>query len=257
MRIGVNLGPCGDWQAIVRGVQLAEACGYDAVGFLDHYHADKMEWPYLSGWSLYGALAVLTQRIKLVPLVVDHLNYLPGVLAKESASLSIVSGGRFELGIGAGDFFEEARAWNTVVPSAQERVERLCETITVLRQIWQGEQVNFEGSYTKLAGAAALPVPVQPLRVMVGAGSSRRLIRSAATYADEINVYANDDLIHYASEQIKLAQRPVALSVYAWDWPEGVEQKLVQWDEMGVERVFLTFWPPYDTIQTWSNHLPQ
>src|SRR5437764_6107228 len=121
MRIGVNLGPTGDWSVILAAAQTADTYGFDALSFLDHYHAPKLEWPYLCGWSLYGALAMATSRIHLVPTVIDRLNYLPGVLAKETATLSILSGGRFELGIGAGDFFEEARAWGLAVPGETGR----------------------------------------------------------------------------------------------------------------------------------------
>jgi hypothetical protein len=146
MRIGVNLGPTGDWPAMLAAARTADTSGFDALGFLDHYHAPKLEWPYLCGWSLYGALAILTSRIHLVPMVIDRLNYLPGVLAKESSALSFLSNGRFELGIGAGDFFEEASAWGLAVPDAATRITGLKETIMSLRRIWTGEHVNFEGS---------------------------------------------------------------------------------------------------------------
>src|SRR5712692_6654792 len=188
MRIGINLGPTGNWSAILAAAQTADASGFDALSFLDHYHASKLEWPYLCGWSLYGALAMATSRIHFVPMVIDRLNYLPGVLAKETSTLSIVSGGRFELGIGAGDFFEEARAWGLAVPDAAARITGLKETIMVLRRIWTGEQLH-------LTNAASTPVPSIPPRVVVGAGSSRQLIRSAVEYADEINVYADEELI--------------------------------------------------------------
>src|SRR5438552_8832565 len=122
MRIAANLGPTGDWDAILAAAQLADEHGYDAISFLDHYHAVKLEWPYLCGWSLYGALAMATSRIHLVPMVIDRLNYLPGVLAKEASTLSILSAGRFKLGIGAGDFFEEAQAWGLTVPDVTARI---------------------------------------------------------------------------------------------------------------------------------------
>src|ERR687888_590861 len=133
MRIGANLGPTGDWNAILNAARTADATGFDAISFLDHYHAPKLEWGYLCGWSLYGALAMATSRIHLVPMVIDRLNYLPGVLAKETSTLSFVSGGRFELGIGAGDFFEEAAAWGLAVPDAAARIMGLKETVLVLR----------------------------------------------------------------------------------------------------------------------------
>src|SRR5260370_40675292 len=157
MRIAVNLGPTGDWPAMLAAAQEADAFGFDAVGFLDHYHIDNPEWSYICGWSAYGALAMATSRIHLVPMVIDHMNYLPGVLAKETSTLSILSGGRFELGIGAGDYFEEARAWGLEVPPAPARITGLKETITVLRHIWSGEQVTFEGEHLHLKNAASTP----------------------------------------------------------------------------------------------------
>ena len=250
MRIGVNLGPTGDWPAMLAAARTADTSGFDALGFLDHYHAPKLEWPYLCGWSLYGALAMLTSRIHLVPMVIDRLNYLPGVLAKETSALSFLSNGRFELGIGAGDFFEEASAWGLAVPDAATRITGLKETIVSLRRIWTGEHVNFEGEQIHLTNAACTPAPSSPPRVVVGAGSSRRLIRSAVEYADEINVYASDEIIRFARQEIEASHRAVALSVYVWDWPADIATSLATWEQLGVERTFLTFWHPFDTIES-------
>ncbi len=249
MRLGVNLGPHDDWPAILDAARRAERLGFDAVGFFDHYHAAKLEWSSINGWSVYGALAMATSRIRLIPLVIDRLNYLPGVLAKETATLAILSGGRFELGIGAGDYFEEARAWGTPVPNATERIAGLKETVIALRQIWQGDFVTFEGEHIHLKQAAVTPAPPVPPRVVVGTGSSRRLIASAVDYADEINVYADDELIRFARQQIEAAGRPVVLSSYVWDWPEQLEERLAAWEQLGVERAFLTFWHPFDQLE--------
>jgi alkanesulfonate monooxygenase SsuD/methylene tetrahydromethanopterin reductase-like flavin-dependent oxidoreductase (luciferase family) len=227
----------------------ADSLGFDAVGFLDHYHSEKLEWSYICGWSAYGALAMATTRIRLVPLVIDRMNYLPGVLAKETATLALLSGGRFELGIGAGDFFSEAHAWGSPVPGAATRIALLQETVLALRQIWQGDAVTFIGKHILLDQAACTPAPPAPPRVMVGTGRSRQLIDSALEYADEINVYADDELIRFARLQIDASPRPIALSVYAWDWPEPLPERLAQWEELGVERVFLTFWNPFADLE--------
>lgn len=248
MRIGINLGPNGDWATILATAKLADESGFDALSLLDHYHTEKLEWPYLCGWSAFGALAMATSRIHLVPMVIDRMNYLPGVLAKEVATLSILSAGRFELGIGAGDFFEEAQAWGISVPSAHIRISELKETITVLRHIWAGEKVTFDGEHLHLKNAACTPTPPHPIHVVVGVGSSRQLIRSAVTYANEINVYANDDLIRFARQEIEQSHRPVSLSVYVWDWLEDIPSKLSTWEQLGVERTFLTLWHPFDKI---------
>ena len=241
MRIGVNLGPTGDWSAMLAAAQEADVSGFDSVGFLDHFHADKPEWSYICGWSAYGALALATSRIHLVPMVIDHLNYLPGVLAKDTSTVSIISAGRFELGIGAGDCFEEARAWGLLVPDVSARISGLKETITVLRRIWRGEQVTFEGEHLHLKNAASTPLPPTLPRVVVGCGGSRRLIRSAVGYADE-------DLIRFAHHEIEVSHRAIILSVFVWDWPEDIAGMLAAWEQLGVQRTFLTFWHPFDLL---------
>lgn len=250
MRIGVNLGPAEDWPAILAAAQFAEANGFDALSFIDHYHAPQLDWSYLCGWSLYGALAMLTTRIHLVPMVIDRMNYLPGVLAKETSTLSMLSNGRFELGIGAGDFFEEAAAWGLTVPDAATRITELKETIMALRRIWTGELVNFEGEQIHLTNAACTPAPAVPPRIVVGAGSSRRLIRSAVEYADEINVYASDEIVRFARQEIEASRRAISLSVYVWDWPDDITASLATWEQLGAERTFLTFWEPFNGIES-------
>lgn len=255
MRIAVNLGPTGDWPAILAAARTAEANGFDAIGFLDHYHAPKLEWPYLCGWSLYGALAMHTTRIHLVPMVIDRMNYVPGVLAKETSVLSILSNGRFELGIGAGDFFEEAVAWGLPVPDAAARVTGLKETILALRRVWTGEYITFEGEQLHLTNAACTPGPIVPPPIVVGAGSSQRLIRSAVEYADEINVYASKELIRFARQEIDASGRTIGLSVFVWDWPADIAASLTAWTQLGVERVFLTFWHPFDSIESMVQYL--
>src|SRR5262249_48564238 len=85
---------------------------------------------------------------------------------------------------------------------------------------------------------------------VVGAGKSRRLIRSAVGYADEVNVYAEDEIVRFARDEIERSARDVALSVYAWAWPDDVEAGVRTWADCGVDRAFLTFWPPYDEIET-------
>ena len=71
MRIGVNLGPTANWPSMLAAARTADVLGFESVGFLDHYHAPRLNWPYLCGWSLYGALAMVTSRISLVPMVID------------------------------------------------------------------------------------------------------------------------------------------------------------------------------------------
>jgi len=253
MRIGVNLGPTGNWQAVLEAARKVDEYGFDAVSLLDHYHAVKPEWSYVCGWSLYGAMAMATQRVKLVPMVICRLNYLPGVLAKETAMLTMLSGGRFELGIGAGDYFEEMRAWGVTVPGPEGRVEGLRETIEVLREAWKGEAVMFAGKHIQVQGGLCVPAPESAPRVVVGVGKSPRLLRSAVEYADEVNVYADEEMMREAQKMIEAAGRTVVLSVYVWDWREDIEEKLKEWEQLGVERAFVTFWEPFEKLEQAAN----
>ena len=253
MKIGVNLGPTGNWTKVLEAAKKADEYGFDALSFLDHYHAVKPEWGYVCGWSLYGALAMATRRIKLVPMVICRLNYLPGVLAKETAMLATMSDGRFELGIGAGDYFEEMHAWGIPVPKANERIEGLKETVQVLQEIWKGGKVTFEGKHVQVHNGLCVPMPDRAPRVVVGVGSSRRLLHSAVEYADELNVYANEELMREARKEIEKAGREVTLSTFVWEWREDIKEKLKEWEQLGVERTFVTFWEPFEKLEQAAN----
>lgn len=253
MRIGVNLGPTANWTAVLEAAKRADNYGFDAVSFLDHYHAAKQEWGYICGWSLYGALAMATSYIKLVPMVICRLNYLPGVLAKEAAMLAIISGGRFELGIGAGDYFEEMQAWGIPVPGASERIEGLRETVHVLQSAWKGEEVTFEGKYVQVHNGLCVPAPDTAPHVVVGVGKSRRLLHSAVEYADEVNVYADEEMMREARKEVDASGRKIAVSAYIWDWREDIGEKLKEWEQLGIERTFITFWEPFDKLKQATN----
>ena len=125
MRIGAVLSPVDDWQRVVEGARAADELGFDSVSFWDHYHSPRPEWGYVCGWAAYGYLAAVTRDVRFVSMVLNALHYQLGVLAKESSMLSIASGGRFELGIGAGDWPESFAAWGHNFPSAVERLARL------------------------------------------------------------------------------------------------------------------------------------
>jgi alkanesulfonate monooxygenase SsuD/methylene tetrahydromethanopterin reductase-like flavin-dependent oxidoreductase (luciferase family) len=243
MQLGVVLSPTGEWPAILRAARLADEDGLAAVGFWDHYHSERPEWAMVCGWAAYGALAAATTRIRLTPLVLCQLNYRLGVLAKESAVLSLVSGGRFELGIGAGDYPAEFAAWHQPFPPPASRVARLAETVAALRRLWQGGRVTVAGEHVRLTAAACTPAPPVPPRVVVGVGGSRRLLRSAVAYADELNLYPDPALLAEARRAVAASGRAVALSVYvhlAGDaWPADLVETLKPWAAAGAVRAFV------------------
>ena len=237
-----------DWADIVRAARLADDIGLDAVGLSDHYQSLRPEWGYVSGWSAHGYLAAVTKRVRLVPMVINNLHFQPGVLAKETSMLSIASGGRFELGIGAGDWPQSFIAWGRPYPGPRARSKRLEETVVALRQLWTGGSVSISGDHVRLKDAICTPVPDLPPPVIVGVGDSKKMLREALRFADEVNVYANPDVVDIGQQLIARAPRSIGMSVYlGWqdeNWPEDPTAELRRWNDRGIDRCFVSVGGP-------------
>lgn len=255
VEIAVTLGPCSDVGAVVDAARRADAAGLDAVGTWDHVQSGGEGFPIVCGWAVQGAIALATSRIRITPMVVNVLNHPLSALAKETSMLALLSGGRFELGIGCGIWAEEQQAWGRTLPPGPERVERLAATVAALRRLWAGETLTEIVAGTELAGALSQPGPVMSPRVVVGA-SAPRLIRSAACWADGINLMAWDDagrerILPLAREAVAEAGREVELSLLLMteDLDDDAGARLAHWAEAGVTRVFVNLMPPYDAVE--------
>jgi alkanesulfonate monooxygenase SsuD/methylene tetrahydromethanopterin reductase-like flavin-dependent oxidoreductase (luciferase family) len=240
VRIAALLTPLADWDAIAEAARAADDAGLDAVGFWDHYHSGQPDWAYVCGWSALGAIAAGTKRVRLLPMVLNNLHYEPGVLAKESSILQLLSGGRFELGIGAGDWPSSFAAWGRPYPDVDERLDRVAETIEALRLAWTGEPVSYAGRYVQLDEAICTPAPPTPPRVVAGVGGSRRAMERLQPLADEVNVYADEELIGEAVTAAGTADHTVDVSVFlSWEWehwPADPAGELARWADLGVAR---------------------
>ena len=247
MRIGAILSPIldpGDVVAAARAADAADAAGLDAVGLWDHYHSPRPEWGYVAGWSMLGLLAAATERVRLVPMVLNNLHYQLGVLAKESSILALASGGRFELGIGAGDWPASFPPWGEPFPAVEERLGRLQESIAALRELWAGGEVRRDGRWVRLDGATSTPCPAELPRVVVGVGGSRRTLAVARSFADELNVYAGPGLIEEAADAVRADGRGASVSVFLsweWDkWPEDPSAELADLERRGATRAYVS-----------------
>lgn len=252
MRVGIVLVN-GTWQQIVDAAHQADAAGLDSIGFWDHYHSSYPGWEPHNGWAVYGYLAAMTERIRLCPLVLDGPNYRLGPLTKETAMLSILSDGRFDLGIGIGDIPEEEEAWGEPpYPDANVRLDWLEEVIAALRLAWTGEKVDYMGKHIRLRGAHCPPAPPAPPPVVIGAAASMRMVRRAVAYADEINVYNNPTVLAGAKEAISASGRDIRLSSCADQFedlgdqaPGSLKDQLWRWQDTGVDRLFISLYEPY------------
>jgi alkanesulfonate monooxygenase SsuD/methylene tetrahydromethanopterin reductase-like flavin-dependent oxidoreductase (luciferase family) len=244
VKIVAVLAPVAEWAPVLAAAEAAERAGLAGISLWDHYHSGRPEWGYGAGWSAYGAIAARTTRVRMTPMVLNNLHYDIGVLAKESSVLSIASGGRFELGIGGGDWPESFAAWGAPFPAAAERTERLVETIAALREIWSGAPVTYDGRHVRLLDAICTPPPPAPPRVVVGVGKSRRVLDAVAALADEYNVYADAAVVADARQVAAAQERPVSVSVFfswEWDkWPADPAGELAQWRERGVDRCYVS-----------------
>lgn len=181
--------------------QLAVARVAEEEGFGGFFRSDHwLKMGDVSGlpgptdsWVTLGAIARETTRIRLGTLVSSATFRLPGPLAIAVAQVDEMSGGRVELGLGAGWFADEHVAYGIPFPAQAERFERLEEQLEIITGLWRcplDGQFTFEGRHYGLVGSPALPKPVQPNGppVIVGGYGARRTPAIAARFADEFNV---------------------------------------------------------------------
>ena len=198
MRVSVFTEPHrgADYDDQLRFARLVEETGFEGFFRADHYRAMGDE-PALPGptdaWLTLAALARETSRIRLGTLVTSATFRLPGPLAVMVAQVDRMSGGRVELGIGAGWYEREHTAYGIPFPPVSERFDRLAEQLEIVTGLWRtpsDETYSFTGEHYRLVDAPALPKPVQRPGppVIVGGRGPKRTPELAARYADEFNM---------------------------------------------------------------------
>jgi F420-dependent oxidoreductase-like protein len=266
----------------LRVAQHAEELGFDGFFRSDHFLSmgsrDGLPGP-TDSWLTLAALAVQTSRIRLGTLVTSATFRLPGLLAISVAEVDQMSGGRIELGLGAGWYEAEHRAYGVPFPSTRERFDRLSEQLAIVTGLWStppGERFTFRGGYYDLYDSPALPKPVQSPGppVIVGGNGPKRTPALAARYADEFNIaFRPLDETRQAFERVAAAceqegrdaagRAPLVLSVahtvacgrteaearQRADWigytpplfgtPDQVVEQVGRYAELGATRVFL------------------
>jgi alkanesulfonate monooxygenase SsuD/methylene tetrahydromethanopterin reductase-like flavin-dependent oxidoreductase (luciferase family) len=166
--------------AAVDHVLAAERAGLDLVGIQDHPYQRR----FFDTMALLSFLAARTARVRLFPAVANLPLRHPAMLAKEAATIDVLSGGRFELGLGAGAFWEGIEAFGGPRRSGPESVDALEEAIAILRACWSGERsVTFEGEHYRVRGMKFGPPPAHPIGIWLGAYGPR-MMRVVGRLAD-------------------------------------------------------------------------
>jgi alkanesulfonate monooxygenase SsuD/methylene tetrahydromethanopterin reductase-like flavin-dependent oxidoreductase (luciferase family) len=173
LKLGVFVVPdATDPDTTLAAIQAADQTGLDLVGVQDHPYQRR----FFDTWTLLSYAAGRTEWVRLMPDVVNLPLRLPSVLAKSAASLDVLSGGRVELGVGAGAFWEGIEAMGGRRLTPKESVDALGEAIPILRGFWSGERsVTVEGAHHRVKGAKPGPAPAHPIGIWVGAYGPRML----------------------------------------------------------------------------------
>jgi alkanesulfonate monooxygenase SsuD/methylene tetrahydromethanopterin reductase-like flavin-dependent oxidoreductase (luciferase family) len=157
-----------------------ERLGLDYIGVQDHPYQRR----FVDTWTLLSMIAARTSRVGLFPDVACLPLRPPAVLAKAAASLDVLSGGRVELGLGAGSFWDAVAGYGGPRRGPGESLAALAEAVQVIRKVWSGERnLRFEGEHYRLAGVHSGPVPAHPVGIWLGVHGPRAL-RLAGRVAD-------------------------------------------------------------------------
>ena len=194
-----GVAPADLFATIARQAKDAEEAGFDTVLVMDHFFQlpalGPPEHEMIECYTLLAALARETSTARLSALVTGNTYRNPAVLAKTVTALDVVSGGRAQLGIGAGWFQLEHEAFGIPFGTFSDRFEKLEEALQIIIPMLRGEQANLEGAHYTAKAAHNVPAPLSRIPVMIGGGGERKTLRMVAQYADESNLIAERDAI--------------------------------------------------------------
>jgi probable F420-dependent oxidoreductase len=184
--------PLTDFNAARAVAERAETLGFYSIAAEDHFFMRGIfqrepDEPRLECFTLLSALAPLTTHVKLTQIVTAHSFRHPALLAKIISTLHHITGGRVELGLGAGWFREEYDAFGFPYPTPSVRIAQMAEGLQVIKRLWSEQRASFRGEFYRMANAPHTPKPVPRPRIMLGGGGPK-LLRVAAAEADVVNI---------------------------------------------------------------------
>jgi alkanesulfonate monooxygenase SsuD/methylene tetrahydromethanopterin reductase-like flavin-dependent oxidoreductase (luciferase family) len=183
LRFGIAYGPRTDWTETAGFVREVEALGFDSYWTMDHPVSG------FDAWSTLAALAAVTTRLRLGPLVSCVYYRSPAQLARLAADVDRISGGRLVLGLGGGNHAREFAKLGIPFPATAARLAAVEETIRIVRGLWGEEPFTFAGDSSRVESANIRPGPVQQphVPVLIAGGGERVTLRQVAHYGDASN----------------------------------------------------------------------
>ncbi len=190
-------GAAAKWAKAVEIAQLAEQLGYDSIWVYDHFHnvPRPAHEAVFECWTTITAVSQLTSRIRLGQMVGCNGYRNPGLLAKVTSMIDVVSGGRLDWGIGAGWYENEFRGYGYEFPKPKDRIGMLRETVEIVKSMWTEAETTYQGSYYELSRANCDPKPLQDPHppVWIGGGGEQLTLRVVARHADCSNFGGSPD----------------------------------------------------------------
>ena len=192
------------WNRILGFAELIEDSGYDSIWVYDHFHTHPVvtQESTFDAWTLMAALAAVTSRVRLGQMCTCALYRPPSLLAKMASNIDVISGGRLDVGIGAGWSKREFEAYGYRFPSPGERLDMLEEAIQVLLAMWTQDDAKFAGVHYTVDGAVNRPKPIQQPHppLWVAGGGEQRTLRIVAQYGDFANFGDGIEVFRHKSQ---------------------------------------------------------
>lgn len=188
--------------ALITIAHAGDEAGFDRIGVADHFwrshYMGSVDGPELECYTTLGFLAASTRRAKLTAMVTAATYRQPGLLAKTVTTLDVLSGGRAWLGIGAGDYEDEARGLGLPFPPLKERFAMLEEALQICLRMWDGEHGDdrpYQGAHYQLGRTLNVPQSLtRPHPPILLGGSGEKTLRLVARYADACNIRPGPDI---------------------------------------------------------------
>ncbi|MET0627343.1 MAG: TIGR03560 family F420-dependent LLM class oxidoreductase [Acidimicrobiia bacterium] len=198
MQLSIWPNTGNSWEVVHALASHAEATGWDGVWIADHFMPafGGPNDPTNECFALVAALAAAVPRVRIGTLVCGNTYRNPAVLAKQAATVDVISGGRFVLGLGAGWQESEHTAYGIPFPTVTQRLDMLDEACQIVKALTTSEVTSFDGRHYQLHDAPLSPKPIQePMPLLVGGAGERRTLRIAAQYADEWNCWGTPEVL--------------------------------------------------------------
>jgi F420-dependent oxidoreductase-like protein len=199
-----GIDPAAQWAAMLDVARAADDGPFESIWVYDHFHTTPVPTDEATheAWSLMAAFGAATSRVRLGQMCTCIGYRNPAYLAKVAATIDIVSGGRVEMGIGAGWYEHEWRAYGYGFPSAGQRIAMLDEGVQIMRQLWTTGKATLDGEHYQVNGAIARPLPLQEggIPLWIAGGGEKKTLRVAARYARYTNFDSTPEVFKRKSE---------------------------------------------------------